>query len=424
MSTFPVNGLSVDLDLSSYATKEELSIISLTPGPKGDNGADGKQGIQGEHGERGDLGPVGPQGETGAKGDAGPAGPQGEQGPPGQVVTVDHEGKQGIEGPVGARGEKGDKGDTGEVGAKGEQGVEGPQGPRGAQGEHGADGVAGVQGPIGETGPKGDKGERGEKGEPGAGTQAQLDALQKQIDLLTEKVDKCCSQGGGDPNKNNVVTDNLLLYLDAASYTGSGNWMDQTTYHHDGQFPGGTQNPSFVSVPNNGSYFNFDYTKRQYFNVINQDTMVYGTGDKPRSLLGWINVQPTGGWQWILSYGAPGTGQSMFIGFAAGMNQIRFGGYNGNDLIYNKTSGTWAGQWVNICGTYSGTTAKLYINGQLAQTGTFTWNTTKGINSIGRQTNGNEFTNGKISYISYYSKVLSDDEVLQNYNAIRVRYGL
>jgi hypothetical protein len=91
MSKFPVSGLTVDLDLSEFATKQELATISLTPGPQG------QQGIQGEHGERGDLGPIGPQGETGAKGDTGAQGPQGEQGPPGQVITVDHEGKQGAD---------------------------------------------------------------------------------------------------------------------------------------------------------------------------------------------------------------------------------------------------------------------------------------------------------------------------------------
>jgi hypothetical protein len=192
MSTFPVNGLSVDLDLSGYATKEELATISLTPGPqgeKGDAGADGatgakgdkgdtgdvgpagadgaqgQQGIQGVQGEHGDVGPMGPQGETGAKGDTGPAGPQGEQGPPGQVIQVDHEGIQGIQGERGEKGDKGEKGDTGEVGPMGPAGAQGAQGVQGPQGEHGADGVAGSMGPVG---PIGTKGEQGEKGDVGA----------------------------------------------------------------------------------------------------------------------------------------------------------------------------------------------------------------------------------------------------------------
>jgi len=194
MSTFPVNGLSVDLDLSGFATKEELTTISLTPGPqgeKGDAGADGatgakgdkgdtgdvgpagadgaqgQQGIQGVQGEHGEAGPVGPQGEKGEKGDTGPQGPQGEQGPPGQVIQVDHEGIQGVQGERGEKGDKGDKGDTGEVGPMGPAGAQGAQGVQGIQGEHGADGVAGPMGPIGPVGPKGDQGEKGDAGAQG-----------------------------------------------------------------------------------------------------------------------------------------------------------------------------------------------------------------------------------------------------------------
>jgi hypothetical protein len=194
MSTFPVNGLSVDLDLSGYATKEELATISLTPGPQGDkgdagadgatgvkgdkgdtgdvgpagaDGAQGQQGIQGVQGEHGEVGPMGPQGETGAKGDTGPAGPQGEQGPPGQVIQVDHEGLQGVQGERGAQGDAGAKGDTGEVGPMGPAGPQGAQGVQGPQGEHGADGVAGPMGPVGPVGPKGDQGDKGEVGAQG-----------------------------------------------------------------------------------------------------------------------------------------------------------------------------------------------------------------------------------------------------------------
>ena len=194
MSTFPVNGLSVDLDLSSYATKEELATISLTPGPQGDkgdagadgatgvkgdkgdtgdvgpagaDGAQGQQGIQGVQGEHGDVGPMGPQGETGAKGDTGPMGPQGEQGPPGQVIQVDHEGIQGIQGERGEKGDAGAKGDTGEAGPQGPAGPQGAQGVQGPQGEHGADGVAGPAGAVGPQGPKGDAGEAGPVGPQG-----------------------------------------------------------------------------------------------------------------------------------------------------------------------------------------------------------------------------------------------------------------
>jgi hypothetical protein len=299
MSTFPVNGLSVDLDLSSYATKEELAIISLTPGPQGDkgdagvdgatgakgdkgdtgdvgpagaDGAQGQQGIQGVQGEHGEAGPVGPQGEKGEKGDTGPMGPQGEQGPPGQVIQVDHEGIQGVQGERGEKGDKGDKGDTGEVGPMGPAGAQGAQGVQGIQGEHGADGVAGPMGPVGPVGPKGDQGEKGDagsqgiqgiqgvKGDAGApGTQGPVGpqgiqgvqgpvgatgaagaGTQTQLDALQRQIDEL--KAAVAKCCGNVVPDND--YIPAGAFVHidgkTGNSKDQTGHGYDAVNQGAT----------------------------------------------------------------------------------------------------------------------------------------------------------------------------------------
>lgn len=111
-----------NIDTSSFATKEELRTISLTPGPKGDKG------------ETGERGPIGPQGLPGPKGDAGERGPQGDTGP---------KGADGLQGPIGPQGVQGERGQDGQRGERGEQGPIGLTGP------------TGPQGPIGLTGPKG-----------------------------------------------------------------------------------------------------------------------------------------------------------------------------------------------------------------------------------------------------------------------------
>ena len=100
-----------NIDTSTFATKDELRNISLTPGPKGDKG---------ETGERGPIGPQGIQGERGQDGQPGPKGERGEQGPAGP---------QGL---------------TGSVGPRGEDGQTGPMGPQGIQGERGPKGDPGV----------------------------------------------------------------------------------------------------------------------------------------------------------------------------------------------------------------------------------------------------------------------------------------
>lgn len=81
-----------NIDTSSFATKEELRTISLTPGPKGDKG---------ETGERGPQGPEGPRGADGLQGPIGPQGVQGERGQDGQ------RGERGEQGPIGPTGPKG-----------------------------------------------------------------------------------------------------------------------------------------------------------------------------------------------------------------------------------------------------------------------------------------------------------------------------
>ena len=102
-----------NIDTSSFATKEELRTISLTPGPKGDKGGTGErgpqglQGIQGERGPKGEdglQGPIGPQGVQGERGQDGQAGPKGERGEQGQV------GPAGPQGPIGLTGPKGSDG--------------------------------------------------------------------------------------------------------------------------------------------------------------------------------------------------------------------------------------------------------------------------------------------------------------------------
>ena len=99
-----------NIDTSNFATKEELQIIYLTPGPKGDKGETGERGPQGDTGPRGTDGLQGPQGlqgiqgERGRDGEPGPRGERGEQGPAGLPGPVGPQGPIGLTGPKGADG--------------------------------------------------------------------------------------------------------------------------------------------------------------------------------------------------------------------------------------------------------------------------------------------------------------------------------
>ena len=170
------NDGNINIDLSNYATKEDLQRIELTPGPRGERGEQGTQG------PKGDVGPQGPKGNDGR--DATLTTEQTEN--LAQIPTLkdkldntytknevdkkiqdaqlnDSDGNINIDLSNYATKEDlkaieltpGPKGDTGEQGPQGPIGLTGPKGDTGVRGEKGD---RGEQGPIGLTGPKGKDG--------------------------------------------------------------------------------------------------------------------------------------------------------------------------------------------------------------------------------------------------------------------------
>ena len=88
-------------------------------------------------------------------------------------------------------------------------------------------------------------------------------------------------------------------------------------------------------------------------------------------------------------------------------------------------------RWNMLTGTWDGATMKLYTNGvkqasELAFTGGAT-NVLKSFNftQLGYYFNATQpYTNGKIANFALYRRALTAEEVLQNYNAQKARFGL
>jgi len=77
------------------------------------------------------------------------------------------------------------------------------------------------------------------------------------------------------------------------------------------------------------------------------------------------------------------------------------------------------GQWYHVVGTYDGTNARIYINGDFKKSfGCTNMATSTGL-SIGGPS---EYFNGTIDELAIYSKALSGEEILEHYNAQKAKF--
>ena len=240
-----------------------------------------------------------------------------------------------------------------------------------------------------------------------------------------------------------IVTNGIVLYLDAGntlSYPGSGtNWFD--IYNNvTGSLVNG---PTYTSAGASSS-INLDGTNDYVsFNPI---TNLNGLESLTANM--WLNIKDAGAVVfyksdnnstrgWFTEYGdnVNGTGTNGF-GFAAVSNGSNLRYYiNKNQL----TTGSWSNITVTWDGVYpntSGTVVKIYINGvqntstnyTVAGTGTHLPDTSADALSFGQHnttgTTNADYYSGSIGIISLYDRDLTAVEVLQNYNALKSRYGL
>jgi hypothetical protein len=210
-----------------------------------------------------------------------------------------------------------------------------------------------------------------------------------------------------------IVTDGLVLYLDAAntrSYPGSGTvWSDLSRGGNNGTL---TNGPTFNS--GNGGSIVFDGSN-DYVSVSSSTSL-----NEPKTIESWIYVtsQQTA---MILSRGI---GNYELYTFTDGFVYTYWG--NAFNASINNPSVT-LNVWNQFCFTLSGTTETVYKNGSLI--GSRTLNATPSYSNTGnldiaRRNTNTLYLNGRIPNIKIYNRALSSTEILQNYNATKTRFGL
>jgi hypothetical protein len=129
----------------------------------------------------------------------------------------------------------------------------------------------------------------------------------------------------------------------------------------------------------------------------------------------------------ITSYSDESNGSSKIYSFEhQSLFQAKVTTTSGQTVLSGPTIP--ANTWYNTVMTYNGVTASLYINGALytssPTSGSIVYSANANLN-IGRKNLGDgEYISGSVASVRVYNRALTAEEVLQNYNAQKARFGL
>jgi hypothetical protein len=228
-----------------------------------------------------------------------------------------------------------------------------------------------------------------------------------------------------------IVTNGLVLDLDAAkrdSYPGSGtSWNDISGNRNNGTL---INNPTFN--PSNGGSIVFDGVDDRV------DSTVNNVVPNSWTVASWlINTKTTGVAVFVAKSGeAPNYNQNFLLAWASTLNsRFYISGKTTTGIYYSQCTSSFSpstSSIYNVVGTFDSNTTilSLYINGVLDNVKTIGVGFTTGSNlpiqvgcSDGTSSPAN-FAKGPIYNTLIYNRALSASEVLQNYNALKGRFGL
>jgi hypothetical protein len=204
-----------------------------------------------------------------------------------------------------------------------------------------------------------------------------------------------------------------VLSLDAADYSGSGDWIDSI---------GGKSfvlynSPTWSS--SNGGYFNFISASAQYAicntSLPSMSTWTVGvwhyyTGTETGSAPCIVTETFVGGG---INYSLGNNNGGFSAGFFNGGWQVT----DGYSLIPNN--------WYYIVGTYDGSTIKLYVNDTLVDSTNYTGTPTSsgaGIRLMERWDLA-DYWGGGLATVDIYDVVLSQSEITSKWSATKTRFG-
>jgi hypothetical protein len=124
---------------------------------------------------------------------------------------------------------------------------------------------------------------------------------------------------------------------------------------------------------------------------------------------------------WYMSFAKP-TNDTIYV-------ITQYDSFTGDDYAYVLDTRVNTGQWLNICFVNIGQTvgkSNFYVNGELLDNNVEAgYTNSQELLYIGTNIDNNaNFLSADISNFMIYNRALNDSEVIQNYNAIKYRFGL
>ena len=225
-------------------------------------------------------------------------------------------------------------------------------------------------------------------------------------------------------------TDGIVLNLDASQYIGSGDWLDLTS---NGNNATAVQTPTYST--NESGYFDLNggaitaTGQVDSFSISDNSTLDTMSS---MSIEMWINTDTIQGiTNANLLFSKRGTTSNGYVGFFTSTAYVfRIGTASPTQLSWSTTP--TVNGWQQILITVGSNGSKVYRNGGEVQdspsyVGNFSNINTSAnllLGDVNPNASGINGYDGKLSIFRIYNRILSDSEVLQNYNAVKDRYGL
>ena len=218
----------------------------------------------------------------------------------------------------------------------------------------------------------------------------------------------------------NTVRDGLVFYVDAAStrsYPGTGNtWYDLS---------GNNYNLTLTNSPTWNSQGYFDNDSDSYFTGPGGSNIP--TGNEPYTMFVW--ARQIGSWgtnDGFISIGGFSTTNQSNSLRTLNNSVGQFHHYWwGNDLsLSSNTGGLSLGEWFQVAASFDGTTRRIWVNGISRASDTPTGHNVTSTTIQVSKTYGTEYQVGDMAVAGIYNKALSSQEMLQNYNGLKNRFGL